>query len=244
MAVAFDASTNGTQFRDNSNYGHPNPSTFTHTPVGTPRGVIVLLTQVAISANDCITGVTYGGVSMTRVPTNGFAQDTATELGAAYAYFLGSGIPTGAQTVSIAYDDNEESMKRAVCITLTASADTEVVASGRVQGDTANPSISLDSGAKTAFKAFALYSGQDAIANITNTAGMTRILAEKLSEGNYCRVYGYRTTPGSGSETVVQTATSDDVAMVGLAVAEMDAVATAASSYQLANLANLARLER
>ena len=217
MAVAFDASSNKGEFTA----GSGSPVTWTHTPAGTPRGAIVLAQQIGTSS-DFINGtVSYGGVAMTRVATNGFAQDTAAEAASVYAYFLGSGLPTGAQTVSIAHDTGIFGTKHAICITLTGAADLEVVASGRVQEDAANPSIALDSGSRTAVKVFNLYSGQDAIASITNTAGMTRVLAEKYSADVVCRVYGYRTTPGSGSETVLQTATSDDVAMVGLAIAEV-----------------------
>src|SRR4026208_2554961 len=95
MAIAHDAATQSSSWTTT-----PDPFTFSHTPVGTPRGVIVMITINAESGLDHITGVTYGGVAMARV-TNGFAQDTVTEPGSSYLYFLGSGIPTGTQTVSI-----------------------------------------------------------------------------------------------------------------------------------------------
>lgn len=225
MAVAYDAYSNKGEFAA----GSGSPVTWTHTPVGTPRGVVVLAQQIG-TASDFINGtVSYGGVAMTRVPTNGFAQDSAAEAASVYAYFLGSGLPTGAQTVSIGHNTGIFGTKHAICVTVTADRDVEVVASGKVEGDAANPTVALDSVAKTALKLFNLYSGQDAIASITNTAGMTRILAEKYSADVVCRVYGYRTTPGSGSETVVQTATSDDVAMIGLAIAEVSVSAIARS---------------
>ena len=71
-------------------------TSFTHTPVGTPKGVIVYVAQNA-SSTDENGSISYGGVALTKQT---FAHDTATELLGAYAYFLGSGIPTGAQTVS------------------------------------------------------------------------------------------------------------------------------------------------
>lgn len=217
MAVAYDAYSNKGEFTA----GGGSPATWTHTPVGTPRGIIVFAQQIGTSS-DFINGtVSYGGVALTRVPTNGFAQDTAAETASIYAYFLGASIPTGAQTVSISHDTGIFGTKHAICVSVTASADTTVVVSGKLENDAANPTVTLDSGGTTALKLFNLYSGKDAIANITNTAGMTRILAEKYSADVVCRVYGYRTTPGSGSETVVQTATSDDVAMIGLAISEV-----------------------
>lgn len=228
MAPAYDAFSDAGEFT-----AATDPKTWTHTPVGTPRGVVVFIQQTGTSSDFVNGTVSYGGSALTRVPTNGFAQDTAIEPASIYAYFLGSGIPTGAQTVSIDHDTGIFGTKHAICVTLTGAQDLEVVASGKLENDAANPSIALDSGAKTAIKLFNLYSGRDALANITNTAGMTRIAASKYAAGNFCYVYGYRTTPGSGSETVVQTAASDDVAMIGLAIAEVDVVAPPSSSRSL-----------
>lgn len=233
MAVAFDAFANAGEFT-----AATDPKTWTHTPVGTPRGVVVFIQQTG-TASDFVNGtVSYGGVAMTRVPTNGFAVDSAIEVASIYAYFLGSGIPTGAQTVSIDHDTGIFGTKHAISVTLTASSDTEIVASGKLENDAANPSIALDSGARTAIKLFNLYSGRDALANITNTAGMTRIAASKYAAGNFCYVYGYRTTPGTGSETVVQTADSDDVAMIGIAVAEVAATTATAGTTSGTGLAS------
>lgn len=221
MTIAFDAASEAGEFT-----AATDPKTWTHTPSGTPRGVIVFAQNTGVTS-DWINGtVSYGGVTMTRVPTNGWATDSAAEVASIYAYFLGSGIPTGAQTVSIDHNNGIFGTKWACCITVTGSADTEVVASGKVEADTANPSIALDSGARTAVKLFNLFSGQDAIASITNPAGITRLYAAKYASEIRSRVVGYRTTPGTGSETVSQTATSDDVAMIGVAVAEVVVVTT------------------
>jgi hypothetical protein len=216
MTASFDAASASAQFIQPA--GSANPVTWTHTPAGTPRGVWVGITQ-ADTTTDNITGVTYGGVAMTRIPTNGYAVDNAIEVGAAYQYFLGTGIPTGAQTVSVSYS-NDASVKRAVCFTVAGSADMEVVASGMVQGDAANPSVALNSGTRVALKVFALYSGRD-IANLTNPAGITRYIGEQVASSARSRAYGYRTTPASGSETVSQTGSSDDAAMVAAAIAEV-----------------------
>ncbi|MFN8521297.1 MAG: hypothetical protein U0667_18390 [Chloroflexota bacterium] len=236
MTAAFDAYSVSGEYTA----GSADPYTWTHTPSGTPRGIVIFDQQSGTSSDHVNGPVLYGGVATSRVL---IAQDTAAEAAALVAYFLGSGIPTGPQTVSIDHDTGIFGTKHAICISLTGSGDLEVVASGKAENDQANPTVTLDSGTRTALKLFGLYSGQDAIASITNSAGMTRILAEKWTAGVFCRVYGYRTTPATGSETVLQTATSDDVAMIGLAISEVVAAAVAAS-YQLAKLANLPRLER
>ena len=54
MTIAFDASTVFDLTVDAST---------THTPIGTPKGVIILITEGSGTAND-ISGITYGGVAM------------------------------------------------------------------------------------------------------------------------------------------------------------------------------------
>ena len=64
MALAFDAYTKSAQFLEDL---YPSPYTFTHTPVGTPRGVIVMVVCFPTDGGvDLVSGVTDGGVSMTH----------------------------------------------------------------------------------------------------------------------------------------------------------------------------------
>ena len=113
MAVAYDAysaqSTTATTM------------SWTHTPSGTPRGVLVFITWN--SSGGSIGGVTYGGVAMTALSP----AVTHTESGSthkAIAFFLGTGIPTGSQTVLV--NSTYSGTKVAVAITVTASQDTEI----------------------------------------------------------------------------------------------------------------------
>ncbi|HUW56670.1 MAG TPA: hypothetical protein VMZ92_08550, partial [Planctomycetota bacterium] len=88
MAVAYDAgSTSGYE---------SNPS-WTHTPSGTPRGVVVW--TVSASGDNC-SNVTYGGVSMTEV-TGSPNNKSSGEGIRVQCFFLGSGLGTGAKTVSV-----------------------------------------------------------------------------------------------------------------------------------------------
>src|SRR4051812_15367123 len=66
---------------------------FTHTPVGRVRGVIVLVTERGSSA-DLLTSITYGGVVMTRIRYEADITG-AVDVGATYIYHLGSNIPQG-----------------------------------------------------------------------------------------------------------------------------------------------------
>lgn len=217
MAVAFDAATASSEWRNPAN-GAADPFTFTHTPVGTPKGVVLFVIGSG-TASDFIDGtVSYGGVAMTRIA---LATDTVVELGTSFCYFLGSGIPTGAQTVSIDYTGNTEgSFKKAICITLTAAADTAVAASGALSEDATNPSLTLDSGADTAIRILGMHTGQQ-VAGVTLGGGLTSVLSEN-SEGaaSRSRQVAYQTTPGSGSTALGWTIAADDCALTGVAIKE------------------------
>jgi hypothetical protein len=109
MAVAFDAITNSTL------------TSFTHTPVGTPRGVLIFFTDDTTLA-DRVSDPTYGGVACTEVTLSPLTND-GTDNHVIHAFFLGSSIPTGAQTVAYTASAGTQ---RIGCITYTAAADTEV----------------------------------------------------------------------------------------------------------------------
>lgn len=214
MTAAYDAQS--------SQDGFGAGGSFTHTPVGTPRGIVVLIASSDIST-DIITGVTYGGVALTRVATNGFVADTAGEVGAVYAYFLGSGIPTGAQTVVVTTADINA--KSAWCLSVTAANDTQIAGSGKASGDAANPTVTINTIAGFAgFVAGVLFSGQNAPASITAGSGYT-ILTLKSDFGLTSGV-AERADAKTGASIVVNfTATSEDVAIIGVAVEEVAASA-------------------
>jgi len=138
MAIAHDAVSRNTGDTDATT--HTGNWSWTHTPVGTPRGVVVAIVQSGSGATDDVSAVTYGGVGLTRVRRD---QRTVTEQGATYLYHLGSGVPTGAQTVAIT---SGAVVKQAYCYTMTAAAgmDTAVdAANGADLGIIANPSVTV-----------------------------------------------------------------------------------------------------
>lgn len=211
MAVAFDAQTASAVFTTTT------PFTFSHTPAGTPRGVFVMIHSTGVGGNeDSINGtVSYGGVTMTRVQ---YAQDTATEFVAAWIYFLGSGIPTGTRTVSISHT-GITSEKKAICLTVTAGGDTDVVASAKIQANQANPSTVLANGADTGLAVAVFASGLNALSSITlPTTGMTSITTYDVS--NTCATFDRQTTPATGNFTAGYTAATDDVAFAAASVRE------------------------
>lgn len=116
-AIAHDAASGATRATG------PGTLSWTHTPVGTPKGVVVATASQSGSAT-AISGVTYGGVAM----TGPIESQTNSGNIRVMIWFLGSGIPTGAQTVAatnaVAADAD------AACFTVTATHDTYVHDSG------------------------------------------------------------------------------------------------------------------
>lgn len=206
MTVAHDA---GSELE----FSTADPATWTHTPVGTPRGVVVWIGHGGDT--DRIAGVTYGGVTMARIET---AHDTAGEESWGFVYFLGSSIPTGAQTVSIDTDASAP-LKFAACATMTAAADTEVVVTGKLETDQANPQIAIDTGATSSLRYFGITTGLNAPSGLTLIAGMTAIHNADL--GSIASAFAHQTTAATGSVTVGWTAASDDVAMIAVGVQEV-----------------------
>lgn len=214
MTVARDAVLESATFTTTS------PHTFTFTPVGTPKGILVFVAHGTVST-DLINGaVTYGGVAMTRIATNGFAQATAGEVGASYAYFLGSSIPTGAQTVSITHTGSAD-VKWAICASMTAAADTEVGASGKLENTQTSPQLALDTGGTSSLRYCILYSGTNAPGNAAVLTGMeANTIGVSHDFGAFSAVLGQQTDAVSGSFTIGFTLGVTDTAFIAAAIQE------------------------
>lgn len=186
---------------------------WTHTPVGTPRGVVVF-TMVYASATNIISGVTYGGTSMTEV-TSSFAADTSAELGSVKAYFLGSSVPTGAQTVVVTRTNNTNSAY-GVAATVTGSTDTTYAGVITEAQNQALTEENVDDGSPgvDSIRFAALYSGLSAVPSV----GSNSTAMESNDIGARVFATCRETTGGQGSRPVGFTAASDDVAAVYLAI--------------------------
>jgi hypothetical protein len=143
------------------------------------------------------------------------AADTVTEPGAAELWFLGSGIPTGAQTVSVDLASATTDDIEFVCISLTTNdgGAVEVVSIGTpITTDQANPSLTLASKGKVALAIAALYGGGAAPSSFTPNANCVEVASEDLGA-----FYGFvlrQTTPSNADFAIGGTASSDDVAYV------------------------------
>lgn len=217
MTVAFDAtatSAAGTTQRS-----------WTHTPTGTPRGIVVYVNQY-LGTTDEVTSVTYGDVAMTEMTGSPLLSTAQAEVGAVYAYFLDTGIPTGAQTVLVNVNATA-SAKRATSISVTAAADTQVVDTTVVDTTVANPSVTIQGGATTNFYSASILSGANASANIVTDAGETELISHDFA--NACGVVARLNSITTGDQTISWTVANLPAAIIGSAISEVSA---ATSGYR------------
>ncbi len=198
-----------------------NQSSFswTHTPSGTPRGILVYVFSISATAQD--TSVTYGGTTMQLV-SGGEANDTVTEPGTVRTYFLGSSIPTGAQSVVVNRVNNATQMW-AACYSATAANNTQIVSVAIQEENGTFAARSVDDGSpgNNSQRFAAGYSGGNNI--LAAATGSTVDASNDL--GSYTCTTCYETTPGQGARNVGFTyATSDDRAYVVLAMREYQAL--------------------
>lgn len=198
----FDAATEFATFTTTS------PATVSHSPVGTPRGVLVEVDHGEV-ATDLITGVTYGGVAMTRVATS---TDDTDEPGRVYLYFLGASIPTGSQTVSIAHTGTA-TVKHATVATVIASGDTEIGSAmgDFISGTVATPSMVAFHGDRTALSFMVAYSGLPATTDLTAISGMTAISDHDF--GEFVTRFDRQTMPAPDATLLGYSAAADDSAL-------------------------------
>lgn len=219
MGVAHDAASES----HTGTTGSASEASFswTHTPVGTPAGVVVF-TYVRANADDALS-VTYGGVSMTAVP-NARAVDTVGEPRDCKAWFLGSNVPAGAQTVEVTRTNNANIMW-AACATVTAAGETEVAQGsistaavdfpGQTRGIPTGPGVNSEA---NCMGYFGLHS---ALAAVPAMAANTTLL-NSIDFGSDIALMGRLTTAATPSTVAFgwSSGTSDDTAAVWLAVQE------------------------
>ncbi|TAN35690.1 hypothetical protein EPN27_03265, partial [Patescibacteria group bacterium] len=201
--------------------------TWTHTPSGTPRGVLVYV--YTISATKTVTSVTYGGVAMTEI-AGGAASDTGGETGRVDTFFLGASIPTGAQPIVVSRTNNSTIMY-ASASTQTASVNTEVYTSGIIllqeNGTYSVQSITDGSIGVNSLRYAAGYSG----GNNPLSAGTGSTVLNSIDFGSYTATTARESTAGQGARNVGFTyGSNDDRAGVHLAVREIPAAATISAS--------------
>ncbi|MDO8544397.1 MAG: fibronectin type III domain-containing protein [Opitutaceae bacterium] len=213
--------------------------TISHAPLSASvKGVVLLVHSPAPTYT--VLGATYGGVPMTHAPLS--PALVAGEGGWADIWFLGTGVPQGTQNVVIDLSGTQATV--GAIISLTATADTQLVDTKKVENTSiANPSVTLvtPAGVET-FVCGVLFSGRDAVTNITPGTGYTAI--NEYDYGTETGGTSRRTSNATGGNVIydwVQTA--DDAAMIAIAIRQSSGgapppaptglVATAVSSSQI-----------
>jgi len=187
---------------------------WTHTPSGTPRGVMVFIVYAA--GTNQVDSCDYGGEPMYRKPAAVFK--TATEALSCVAYFRGASLPTGAQTVTVTVSGADS--KIAGSITVTAAADVESADTGRISSDLIiDPSVILNLKGRSSFCCIGFGSGIGAVANITPFTNWTSRLEHDF--GNQTAgIYTYNTI-GTADVNAGWTQGSDDAVMCAIALTEI-----------------------
>lgn len=222
MTITVDTST------ENVRTGTTSPQTFSH--AGAASGVkgVVLAIVHGTSSTDHVSAASYGGVALTRKQRN---TDTATEPGAAELWFLGAGVPQGTQTVSYTPGATTDDI-HAVCITLLAADDTEVIDNDGVDNNVANPSVTLQYGGRSCMSFAALYGGGADGSAFTPNGNCTTVFDEDL--GAFYSEVIRQTTAGTSDFAIGGTSSTDDVAFAAIAVSEVIAGATGTMASTLA----------
>ncbi|KKM87201.1 hypothetical protein LCGC14_1271330 [marine sediment metagenome] len=210
MSIAYDAASSSAIGTGNL--------TWDHTPVGTPKGVLVFV-LAADNGLDEVTGVTYGGETLVEVALSPLLKTTTVPL-AAHAYFLGSGIPSGVQEVVVTVS-NSDSDRRALCYTVTSSQDSEVQNTATwLEESTTDPTASLALSGEECWVALASLSDTNQTSSISPLSGWTSNLEtqEFFSRTGYW--YRYNTV-GTSDVTIGYDGTElTDSIGIGVAIKE------------------------
>jgi hypothetical protein len=208
LAAAHDAySDNGGLVADPS---------WVHTPVGTPRGAYAAIMQFGATI-ETISVATYGGVAFT--PLTVVDGTALTEPHVVYPFFLGSSIPTGAQTVAFTCS-GATSNKRAVCYTVTADTDTVIDDQDTiVNGSLDEPSVGLTASA-VAVGYSALCSGLGSAANVTAGTGFTKDLGGGLSASSANTEHGTSVFSAGAVTFAFVTSGADEVVLHAILITE------------------------
>jgi hypothetical protein len=184
VTVAFDAATTK---------GDSIDVTFSHTPVGTPRGVLFFCVHTL--AVDQVVSVSYGGVAMSEVSNSPFLAVAGANPRTAEVYFLGSGIPVGVQNVIV--DRGGTAGGRLIVVTLTGASDTTIDAVATLDTVIQDPTKDINTTASTNTWIMGALGFQGIDTSTVGTgAGYTQISENDI--GTWQVNSQYRTANGTG----------------------------------------------
>jgi hypothetical protein len=150
-----------------------------HVPSGLTKGVLVLATSgrgTIANAKDEIAKVTYGSRELTQVSESPVLHINGFGSGGLHAFWAGSDIPSGAQTVTVhATSEPLFYAKAPIVITYTAGTDIDLI-DVQVQeyfSPVANPQVILNLSSRTAAATLVWVSAHDAVTEVSPRANWT-----------------------------------------------------------------------
>jgi hypothetical protein len=158
----------------------------------------------------------------TDVPTIILAEDTIGEIGSMETFFLGTGLPSSSTTVRVNRTNNTKVLY-AVCITVTAGANTGIFETGIVlleeSSDLTEQSVDDDSPGENSVRYAGTYWG----ANNPPDPGSNSTALQSIDLGSQTFAAVRETTAGQGSRSIGFNtgAFTDDRAAIHLAVTEL-----------------------
>lgn len=185
---------------------------------GVPHGIIVFAVNYT-SATNRVTDITYGGLNMTFVTG---ATDNAGETGNIACYFLGSGLPEFLpQNIVVTFDSatTDDYYIIAYGVDNDKGLDTQLIDYKILQGDQANPQVTLQTNGYPCRSFCALFSGVGTLDAIP-TAGTDAPWYIDL--GQETIISSLSDTTNKNNLTIgFNGLASDDVAFVALNIASI-----------------------
>lgn len=188
MAIAHDAASSPTQGTGTLSW--------THTPVGTAAAIDVQV-GTTLSSADGVTGVTYGGVALTRYA---LATNAAGQLSTSHGYNLLTGIPSGAQTVVVSITGTF--LRCASCKSMTAAGTVALDAFNTGNGaGVSNPTLTVTTTAATSTIVYAGAGITENQASVSVTA--PDLLLNKSGNTNETQIFARNSITGTGGAVVI-----------------------------------------
>jgi hypothetical protein len=191
--------------------GIANPTITSYTPPAAPGFALAFVCE--LTASQTITSVDYGSTEMTEIAASPIEKG-ADEVMHVAAYFLGSGVPTGTQTITF---NGPAQVRHFSIITYSSDDDCTINATQTISNDAlANPSATLSLGGVTSVCSLGFTSGHNDTANTTPLTNWTTV-GENAGGTSLGGTYYYDTI-GSSDVTVGWTQTEEDAVMLAVAV--------------------------
>ena len=197
-----------------------NTSSFSLNGGASPNGVIVF--TVSNDNTNTVTAITHGTNSLVEIPGSPITK-AGGETAHMSAWFLGSGIETGIQTVSVT-EGGAGGFFMGGSV-LGGDADLEIVDSDLTisSNSLANPSVTLSPGGRSCFCSIAFFSGQNAPSGVAPLTDWTSVAEADFTSQMGC-YYRYNII-GTTDVTAGWTQTAEDALAIAVAISEVAASA-------------------